>query len=195
MILAIDPGSVYSAQVLFDEKEQKVVDFSKEENRKMFSHIENSLHVPGIQICIEYPQPRGQMMTWQLVDTVMWIGQFVFFINQKCGGKSTVTKFVDRAEIKKTICPGVKSPNDSSIRSAIIDMFGGASSISNGKCPECKGKGYIGKKSSNVKCAACDWGQVPVGKLHGISSDIWQALAVAIHISMGGKTVEREQIK
>ena len=184
MILAIDPGSSYSAFVIFDPDKFDIHNghCAKLENDMLLKALE--LYAgPGSDMTIlcEYPAPRGQMMTWQLVDTIFWIGRLFQYCTETL--KIDPARFIkiDRKDVKLSLCSGIKSPKDAHVRMAIMNMFGGESSISKGKCKECKGRGYIGKKSDGQKCSLCDEGKVPVGQLSMVTSDIWQALGVAIY--------------
>jgi hypothetical protein len=82
------------------------------------------------------------------------------------------------------LCHQTKGVNDSVIRQRLIDKYGGKDKAIGGvRCPNCKGKGWSG--SGRPVCDVCQgekW-KHPPGPLHGITADVWQALAVAVTFS------------
>jgi hypothetical protein len=132
-------------------------------------------------------------------ETCVWIGRFI----EAHGGEATR---IYRHQVKKLLI-GTGAAKDSNIRQALIDRWGGREKAIGGvKCSGCKGKagrrcpqchggskkrlacrrcrGGIGMSGPDgrVPCWDCDgsgWLHPP-GLLHGITGDVWQALAVAV---------------
>ena len=145
--MAIDPGSTYSGWVTIDAL-KNISSFGKDENSKV-RDIASRHYGP---LAIEYPQPRGQTMYRQLVDTIFWIGRFV-----EAYGLATWFP-IDRKDVKMHLCGRVLKITDANVRAAIISQF---PATGRGRHPE------IGVKASP-------------GPLFGVHSDIFQAIAVAL---------------
>jgi len=159
-LLAIDPGNKKSAWVLYDVETKKIIHKEIGPNENLVPQLSEGALSPKMDsvlifdhIAIEYPQPRGQAMYTQLVDTIFWIGKFM----QAWGyGWDKI----DRKDVKMVLCGNTKA-KDSNIRASLISRFSAASNLGGGKTPE------IGTKSKP-------------GPLYGFSKDMWAALAVAI---------------
>jgi len=147
-ILAIDPGPAESGYVLWNPVEQKPVEFGKWANDDLIKIID-SVADPYI-LAIEKPANMGNYVGDSIFDTCIWIGRFI--------ESSQVVNpiLVKRHEVKMHLCHQMKGVNDSVIRAAIIDRFGGKD------------------KAVGVKAKP--------GILYGMKADVWQALAVALVI-------------
>lgn len=150
-ILAIDPGPIESAYVIWDGK--KITQKGKLENYTLLSELRLSwlLDSKGfdydesvIEMIASYGMPVGQ----EVFDTCIWIGRFYdcFESNNK------PIKLIKRKEIKLYHCGSMKA-KDANIRQALIDRF--EQTIS-------------GKER-------------PKGILKGVSKDEWAALALAVY--------------
>jgi hypothetical protein len=73
------------------------------------------------ELVIEYPQPRGQLMTTQLVDTIFAVGRFV----EAWGGSYDL---IDRKDVKMAVC-GDPRAKDKNIRQALIDRVGDTTGV------------------------------------------------------------------
>lgn len=114
--LAIDPGNEQSAFVVLD-KSFELAEFGKLYNNCMLDVVRD--HSPLVDvIAIETPHPRGQMMTWQLISTAIWIGRFL----QAVAPVRWVE--VDRIDVKMHVCADPRA-KDSNIRSALVERWGG----------------------------------------------------------------------
>lgn len=149
IILAIDPGNEKSGYVCFDSLEYRPLSFGKLDNAKLLACIQ-PMAMGAHALAIEYPQPRGQPMYTQLVDTIFWIGRFV----ERAGKPWTP---IDRKDVKMTLC-GSPRAKDSNIRAALISRFSQSNVI-----PEPRAK--------LTRCPEA---------LKGFAGDMWSALAVAI---------------
>lgn len=142
-ILAIDPGPSESAWVEYDDYfENPVQEFGKWPNDKVLSLCCTDDYD---EVVIEMIASYGMAVGKEVFETCVWIGRFM----QMFPG---YTVRITRNEIKNHLCHSSKA-NDSNIRQAIIDRFGGQSAIGLKKSP---------------------------GPLYGISKDVWAALAVAL---------------
>lgn len=151
-ILAIDPGTTQSAYVyceVSDGRVNYVIDIGLVDNDKIIDVIKEEAF-DGV--VIEKIQSFGVIAGASLFDTCVWIGRFTQAAIEK--SKYIFVNYIFRSQEKKTICNTMKC-NDSSIRSALIDIY--ASGVPNG------GKGT--KKER--------------GFFYGFHDDIWQAFAVA----------------
>jgi len=157
-ILAIDPGSERSAYVAYDTIQDVILGKGRVGNETLLIFFSTETRSPTFQtsgqevqrLVIEYPEPRGQMLTSQLVTTVCWIGRFV-----QAWGCDWCK--VDRKDVKMCLCGNTRA-KDKNIRAALIERF---PQTGGGKTPG------IGTK------------QQP-GPLYGFKDDLWAALAVAV---------------
>lgn len=144
MILAIDPGTRESAYVLL-RKDGTPEFFGKVENLDLLDFL------PGrgdfSHCVIEMVSSFGMPVGAEVFETVYWIGRFA-----ERFGAHHVTR-ITRNEVKNHLCHSSRA-NDSNIRQAIIDRFGGKEAA-------------IGRKKAP-------------GPLFGVSKDIWSALAVGL---------------
>lgn len=170
-ILAIDPGSEQSAAVSY--KDGEILWFALLPNGEMAAAIGHDSFC-GSHLAIEMMKPRGMPTSEQEMLTCVWIGRFI----EKTSCE--LWSFVYRGNIKTHLC-GRVTANDSNIRRALIDQFGGDAKAIGGKnCKRCHGKGWCGR--GRPTCDACDgsgWLHPP-GPLHRLHGDLWQALAVAV---------------
>lgn len=140
-LLAIDPGPTESAWVAM--RDDHVFGFNKYENASILELIDE---IGSDHLAIEMVACYGMPVGAEVFETVLWSGRFV----ERFGGPYTK---VYRNEVKLNLCHSPRA-NDSTIRQAIIDRFGGKERA-------------IGRKATP-------------GPLHGVSGDVWQALAVGL---------------
>jgi hypothetical protein len=141
-ILAIDPGPEQSAYVDF---RGRVVDHGILPNDELINMLIGETRVSQTLV-IEQVAAMGMAVGAEVFETVFWSGRFV----EAWGGEWDRVK---RHEVKMFWCNSTRA-NDSNIRTAVIDRYGGKHKA-------------IGNKRSP-------------GPLYGISRDRWQALALAI---------------
>jgi hypothetical protein len=110
----------------------------------------------------------------------LWAGRFMQAWDNRHGGDKfgiNAPEQVFRMSVKMHIC-GKSTANDSNIRQALIDLWGGeAKAIGGKRCRKCKGKQWTGRDHTPCDCAG-GW-QHPPGPLKGITEDCWSALAIA----------------
>lgn len=185
MLLAIDPGNEESAFVILTD-DGDPLSYGKVNNEELIEALDggdvlfDTRGREGWQafdcVAIEFPQPRGQLSSRQLFDTIFWIGRFFATLNKR----PLEVYFVDRKDVKMTLCENPRA-KDANIRQALIDRYGGHDvAIGGKKCDRCKGKGWSGRE--RAACARCDgsgW-EKPPGPLKSMASDMWQALGVGV---------------
>lgn len=156
LILAIDPGTLDSAYVLYDSERKQILDKNKVPNHNM-RRILKGYNLKGstwhadavaIEMIASYGMPVGK----EVFETCVWIGRLCEIIEGRCP-----TDLVYRKDVKLHLCGSPKA-NDGNIRQALIDLF---PPIGGGTVPQ------VGTKKDP-------------GPLHGVSKDIWAALGVAV---------------
>lgn len=143
-ILAIDPGPAESAWIVFENGTPVL--WEKLPNRKLIHAIRDEQYRDCDHLAIEMVQSFGMSVGAEVFETVFWAGQFVEAWHPQ---EHTL---VYRKDVKMHLCHSMRA-NDSNIRQALIDKFGGSTAIGKKKTP---------------------------GPLYGISGDVWSALAVAV---------------
>lgn len=154
MILAIDPGPVESAWVLWDGT--SVVEHAIEPNAAVATLVgtlalqASDLGDPDT-LAIEMVESYGMAVGASVFETVFWIGRFA-----EAWDDDDHLRRIGRKAVKLHLCGSTRAKDDN-VRQALIDRFGGV-----------EGKAVaVGKKASP-------------GPLYGIKSHEWAALAVAL---------------
>jgi len=157
-IIAIDPGPVQSAWLIYDTCEQRPTGFRIDDNEQVLSICNHfatlrlvakdavNSHIPAV-LAVEMVACYGMPVGKDVFDTCVWIGRFV----QAWGSDF---EYVYRRDVKLYLCNSMRA-KDGNIRQSLIDRFGGSKQKA------------IGLKASP-------------GPLYGIKKDIWSALAIAI---------------
>ena len=113
-ILAIDPGNVESAFVIYDNGQ--IIDKGKLINFELLSEIKhNSEFIFCEHLAIEMVACYGMAVGKTVFDTCVWIGRFI-----QAWGKDYTQIY--RKDVKMFLCNSVKA-KDGNIRQAIIDKF------------------------------------------------------------------------
>lgn len=150
LIRAIDPGSDETAWVLYDPDDDRVLAHAIEPNETVLQGLGGGVH--GTDVVIEWMTPRGMPTSAQEFETLWWIGRFT---ERAMRAGATVHR-LPRGKVKDHVC-GNRRANDSNIRAALIDRYGGT-----------------GGKAEAVGVKARP------GPLYGIAADEWAALGVAV---------------
>jgi len=116
MILAIDPGDVQSAWVLYDEESKKPLGYAKEENSIVLDKLP-SFRAKTDRLALEMIASYGMPVGRTVFETCVWIGRFW----QAWNGN---VNLVYRKDVKIHLCHSMRA-KDSNIRQAIIDLYGG----------------------------------------------------------------------
>ena len=178
-LMAVDPGNRKSGWVSFLIDPDALggivlLGHGKEDNRTLRTVFRNMPSEQKGRLILEMPKASGMPTSNETFEACYHIGRFI-----ECWG--TRWSWADRGAIKLHIC-GRRAANDSNVRAALLDRFGGqAAAIGAKKCKKCHGKGWFGPH--RPVCPECDGARwdVPPGPLHGVASDAWAALAVACH--------------
>lgn len=149
-ILAIDPGSEQSAWLAYDTATGTPVAFDLEPNAAILDALRDADLAAADVLVIEWMTPRGMPTSAQEFETLWWAGRFTE------AARPTPVERLSRLSVKRHLC-GHVTANDTNIRAALIDRFGG-----------------IGGKAAAIGLKASP------GPLYGIRQDIWAALAVAV---------------
>jgi hypothetical protein len=108
-LLAIDPGNVQTACVVFDDWEIAYREIVP--NDEMFTLVRPD------HIAIEYMKPRGMPTSKEEMDTQFWAGRFVQHFDVPWTP-------IYRMDVKIHVC-GYANAKDKNIRQAMLDRFGG----------------------------------------------------------------------
>lgn len=177
-IIAIDPGSEYSAFVIYNGVAPH--GFGKVTNQRMrevLIHHKSPYRVVECRaetLVVEMLKPRGMPTSMEEMRTLWWIGRFAEIWGDR------PYEEVGRMDVKLHMCGSVRA-SDPNIRRAVIDKWGGDNKAIGGKkCRRCKGKGWFGR--DRPTCTECNGGKWrhPPGPLFGVTADVWQAMGVAI---------------
>lgn len=164
-IIAIDPGSEYSAVVILNSVlkpvfHEKILNEDLPEILKKSSKLGHTGQ--NTDIAIEMVACYGMPVGAEVFNTCVWIGKFIQIL-EYYGYKKI--QYIYRKDEKMNLCGSMRA-NDANIRQALIDRF--ALGVPNG------GKGT--KKDP--------------GFFYGFASDQWAAMAVGVtyyDLYIGGK--------
>jgi hypothetical protein len=154
MVIAIDPGPVQSAYVVWDG--QKILDIGSDWlNTSMIAEVFPRVRrdYPGIEMVIERVACYGMAVGDSVFETVDWAGQFRRAWMGTCPECYQGTAHrVKRIAVKMHLCKQARA-KDANIRQVLVDRFE----------PELKAR------------------QRPKSVLRGVKGDSWQALALAVY--------------
>ena len=177
-LLAIDPGNEKSAFAILNNGVLGL--FGKFDNFTLLQLVRGKVAPWDSTHCaIETLEPRGMPTSFEEMQTQLWAGRFYEAWAVTRGDQTPQQVF--RHAVKMHHC-GKTTANDSNIRAALIDRYGGETKAIGGKrCKQCKGRKLIGRQK--MTCPSCEgsgwW--YPPGPLHGVSADVWQALALGLY--------------
>jgi hypothetical protein len=141
-VLALDPGPRFTAWAVWNGVK---CDGAKWENDYLFRLVETT----GMHLAIEWIACYGMAVGAEVFDTCRWVGRY------EQAAKRPI-QLVKRLQVKMHLCHSARA-NDSNIRQAIIDRFGGKAVA-------------IGTKAAP-------------GPLYGVAGDVWAALALALTVA------------
>ena len=169
-ILAIDPGTLESGYVIFEDG--KIIDKGIEVNELLRDTIKiRDYDTLVIEMVASYGMPVGK----EVFETCLWIGRFIECTKRK-------VKLIERRDVKLHLCKNATA-KDSNIRQAVIDKYGGDSKALAGKKCSCKnGETKTKIPKPCLKCNATGWIIQP-GPLYYVSSHEWAALGLALTAS------------
>lgn len=146
-ILAIDPGTAVSGYCLWNPSDSSVLSSGIEPNGFMLDLIRAAPKEGANALAIEWIESYGMAVGKEVFETCKWVGRFM-----QVWRDPEVVQMVVRKRVKVHLCGSTRATS-SNIRQALIDRFGGSTSIGNKKTP---------------------------GPLYGVKSHAWDALAVAV---------------
>ena len=176
-VLSLDPGTTRTGWCIIEDGVP--VGWGHDDNEwvKGMFKVEPTDDVLVIEDVGHYGLPVGR----DVFETVKWIGRFI----ERYTGPVAL---IPRPEVLVNLCGKRQGANDSSVRQALIDRFGGdAVAVGGKKCQVCKGKGWVGR--GRPKCPDCGLNtgvfdgtgyETPPGVLYGVSGHVWSALAVGV---------------
>lgn len=161
-ILAIDPGDVQSAWLVYDSETKEVEWHAIEPNEKILlmdlpQYFDPNETRFAVEMVASYGMPVGKTV----FDTCVWIGRFIQWWESQ---SRWLAVKVYRGKVKMHLCNSMRA-KDSNIRQAIIDRYPASGG---GAVPQVGTKGLP-------------------GPLYGISKDKWSAIAVAITFAETGQ--------
>jgi len=127
MILAIDPGDILSAWIVYDNDDKIPITFAKEENDIVIGKLEKIREQTDslvIEMIASYGMPVGR----SVFETCVWIGKY-WQAWETLGGK---VRLCYRQEVKSCLCHTMKA-KDSNVRQAIMDRYGSSREVAIGK--------------------------------------------------------------
>jgi hypothetical protein len=152
-ILAIDPGTVQSALVIYNDEDNKI-EYNKIIPNEAIAHVINNF-IADVLV-VEMFKSYGMSVGDSVLQTCVWIGRF----QEAWKGPS---ELIYRKTVVSELC-GTATANDSNIRNAVIDYF------STFEPQGILGVGVSYDRSKKRKPAS----------LRDISKDLWSAVAIAI---------------
>ena len=114
-IFAIDPGPVQSAFVLYDGRNQRILDKGIEPNEAILNRVATE-EMCGSELVIEQVASFGMAVGAEVFETVFWSGRFA----QAFGREFHRLK---RHEVKMHLCHSMRA-KDGNIIQALIDKIG-----------------------------------------------------------------------
>ncbi len=119
MIFAIDPGSEQSAFVIWDHKNNSLLDKGIVPNAELLKRIEilGKDEVATYLMPVEMIACYGMAVGKSVFETLLWIGKFLHAYQDKN------PVLVYRKDVKIHHCNSMKA-KDSNIRQVLIDRFG-----------------------------------------------------------------------
>lgn len=155
-LIAIDPGPTESAWLVFDPDGSRVLDCAIERNEMLNMRLRGKMTAGNAialdHMAIEMIASYGMGVGADVFETCVWIGRF---LEQWApyGFRHRPYSRIYRREVKAALCHSPRA-NDSAVRAALIDRYGGKAKA-------------IGKKTDP-------------GPLYGVRKDLWAALGVAV---------------
>ena len=151
-LLAIDPGTVQSGYVVWDNVAHRVLSSGIEQNERLLESLTTAM---VDSLAIEMIKGMGMAVGQEVFETCTWIGKFEDRWDRNHAREGRVR--ISRHDVKMYLCGSARA-TDSNIRVALIDKF---EPTGGGSVPQ------VGTKKQP-------------GPLFGISSHRWSALAVAV---------------
>jgi len=156
--VALDPGTVRTAWVVYDTEEMVPVEFGLEPNELVLQRAREGFPFGSFGFCparmaLEMVASYGMPVGREIFEMVLWSGRFVEAFDHGTGPHDLVY----RRDVKLHLC-GTSRAKDTNVRRALLDKF---PATGGGATPQ------VGTKAKP-------------GPLYGFKADLWAALAVAV---------------
>jgi hypothetical protein len=115
-ILAIDPGTTFSAYVLFDSESETILAKGKIHNDDLIPIV---MDTTAEEVVVEHMACMGMSVGKEVFETAYWIGE----LRRICKDRDRCFVPIMRNQIKLHHCMSVRA-KDPNIRQALIDRFG-----------------------------------------------------------------------
>ena len=127
-ILAIDPGTVRSAFVLYSPGQRRILEKGIVPNEELLLNLRETVFLRAVVVVIERVMSYGMPIGVETIETIHWAGRFAEAVYP------VPIYRVPRMAVRLAICgsPRAKDPN---VRQALLDRFGGDAAIGRKKTP------------------------------------------------------------
>lgn len=119
LIFAIDPGPSESAYVIWDGKNQKILEKAIVSNKRILQLIYAKKNGNNFSLIMEMVEYMGMPVGREVFETVLWIGRFV----EAAGLENMQNHLMGRRKVKIYFCNSMKA-KDSNVRQSLINRFG-----------------------------------------------------------------------
>jgi len=116
--MAIDPGDVQSAYVIYDTEARRPLEWDTLPNRGLLLRL--ALHCAIDDVAIEAIASYGMAVGAEIFTTCIWIGRYV---ERWASLSDSMPRLVYRADVKLHLCHQ-RNAKDPNVRQALIDKFG-----------------------------------------------------------------------
>lgn len=163
----------------------RLYNYGKEPNTTLRARLREGEFFEATHCAIEMlAGSYGQAVGAEVMETARWVGTLQEAWERRHG--DAVALIYRKTAV--THITGNPKANDSHVRQALIDRFGGDSvALAKArKCGTCKGRGHILARAARARCdqpcgeCRCSGKVGADGPLVGISGDVWSALCVAV---------------
>jgi len=120
MILAIDPGDISSAWVLYDQKNKIPLKFAKDDNDSILDIVSNFTYN---KLLIQIARPHGMPISINKLSTYIWIGRF-----WGAFGRDNV-ELIDVDDVKRFFFGKIDKIKNSDIYKEVLKRYGGDKKI------------------------------------------------------------------
>lgn len=117
VLIGIDPGPAFSAFVVVNIDDYRILDKGKVDNDKMLEIVKTGYYD---EMTIEMIASYGMAVGAEVFETCIYIGRFM----QIAIDREVKPELIYRKDIKLNLC-GTTKAKDGNIRQALIDRFGG----------------------------------------------------------------------
>ena len=157
-IIAIDPGTYYTAYVELETSDLSLLDFNRIPNPVFLQKMRESAAQGHKHRVIEQVKSYGNVIGDDLLHTVLWSGRFI-------EASEIPFSLIPRKTVCMEVCRSVTA-SDKNVRAALIDLY----------AERLKAKGRTGESAKALAIGS----KYKRGPLYGMRGDEWAALGVAI---------------